>query len=138
LNKPIFPAISKTVNLLRPFNLMLGSLLVYLPCVFITRWLNQELGVEWMVVMCCVLLYCWLSMIIGFLAENYWRFLGATLLCYVVLVLVLFFATAYLSGTRFYDFYSYNQFFKASNVFYIVGLFMALVLRTVASFLESQ
>lgn len=136
--KPLFPTTYDTVNKLSPLNLLLGSVIVFFPSLFVTSWISQEVGAEWMVAMCCILFYCWLTMILGFLTANYWRFLGATLLCYFILVLVLFCSTAYFSGTRFYDFYSYNQFFKASNVFYIVGLFMALVLRSVAAFLESQ
>ena len=136
--KPILPSSFEKVKKLKPFNILLGLLIVFLPSLYLGRWINPEPGVEWMVVMCCLLFYAWLSMTLGFFSENYWRFLLATLICYVVLVIVLFSLTAYLSGTSLFDFYAYNQFFKACNLFYIVGLFMALVLRSVATFLESQ
>lgn len=77
-------------------------------------------------------------MVLGFFTENYWRFVRDALICYAILVLILFCATTYISGTPFYEIYAYSQFFMASNIFYIVGLFMALVLRSVVSFLESQ
>ena len=121
-----------------PFRLAGFMMLGTIACIVLFGYFSADEEIEWLIAIAGLLLFAWVSAVLGFFNPSWGKYALQSVLSYIVMVIVLLGVAFLVSTTSIQDMRVYQSMLLATSMFFGVSIVVSRVIQGITHFFSQH